>query len=64
MSTLNEPPMDGVVGGLSHVGLRDLSQDTLGGLLYTQALQNRTAPNGVYITIGESMYNAWLASME
>ena len=54
--SLNEPPMDGVEGGLARGWKQDLFKETLGGLLYTQWLQNKDK----HVTLGGSMYNAWL----
>ena len=62
--SLNEPPMDGVVGGLAHVGERTSNRETLGGLLYNQWLQNKDRPLVEQITLGESMYNHWLEGMD
>jgi len=60
--SLNEPPMDGVEGGLSYVGERNLSKPTLGQLLYNQWLQNREHNVAHQVTLGESVYNSWLDS--
>ena len=64
MYHLNEPPMDGVVGGLSHVGEGNVLKETLGELLYNQWLQNKDLPESEYISLGGSMYNNWLNSLE
>jgi len=64
MYYLDEPPMDGVEGGLSHVGEGNTFKDTLGGLLYNQWLQNKDLPESEHVSLGGSMYNEWLKSLE
>jgi len=59
---LNEPPMDGVEGGLRPGWEQNLSMDTLGGLLYNQWLHNADTQVSEQITLGGSIYNDWLES--
>ena len=60
--SLNEPPMDGVEGGLRPGWEQNLGTDTLGGLLYTQWLQNADTEVSEQVTLDGSIYNAWLES--
>jgi hypothetical protein len=62
--SINEPPMDGVDGGLCYLGERNQFKDTLGGLLYKQWLQNKDKPVTEHVTVGGSIYNDWLESRD